>query len=83
MPCLYQNISLEGLSVETKENYVVGDRILLTIELPAEDKIVVVGEIVWSNKNEFAENTYGIRYIDLSPEQLKYLEQMLSHDKLI
>ena len=83
MPCLSQNISLEGLSVETKENYVVGDRILLTIELPAEDKIVVVGEIVWSNKNENAENTYGIRYIDLSPEQLKYLEQMLSLDKLI
>ena len=77
-PCLSQNISLEGLSVETKENYAVGERVFIKIELPAEDKIAVVGEFIWSNKNNDAVNTYGIRFVDLTSEQLKYLEKMLS-----
>jgi diguanylate cyclase (GGDEF)-like protein len=80
-PCVTQNISLKGLSFDTEENHVIGDRLLLTIELPTKDKLVLVGEIIWASKKVGAERTYGIKYIDLSPEQLKHLEKLLPRDK--
>ena len=81
-PCVTQNISLNGLSVATDKSHAIGDKILLTVELPSKEKIVVVGEIIWACKNRGAANTYGIKYIDLSPEQLNYLEKLLPPDGL-
>jgi diguanylate cyclase (GGDEF)-like protein len=80
-PCVTQNISLNGLSVASEENYKIGDRILLTIELPTNDKIVIVGEIIWASKKVEAERIYGIKYVDLSQEQQKHLEKFLPRDK--
>ena len=73
--------ALKGLSFDTEENHVIGDRILVTIELSTKDKVVLVGEIIWASKKVGAERTYGIKYIDLSPEQLKHLEELLPRDK--
>lgn len=78
--CVTQNISLDGLSLEVGEDHTIGDRILLTIELPEKDKIVVVGEVVWRGKNEDDLSRYGIEYIDLSPQQLSHMEYLLSNE---
>jgi len=81
-PCVTQDISLNGLSVATEDNHEVGGRVLLTIDLPTKDKIAAIGEIIWASEKIGSERTYGIKYVDLSPEQLEYLEKLLPRDKI-
>ena len=79
-PCVTKNISLSGIELEVDENHAIGERVSLTIELPDKDKIIVIGEIIWTSKNDSATNTLGIKFIDLSVEQLKQIESITLHE---
>ena len=80
VPCVTQNISLSGVRIEVNANYAINDRVLLTIKLPDKDKIIIVGEIIWTSKNDSTPNTFGIKYIDLSVEQLKQMETIIPRE---
>ena len=75
--CITQDISLSGVRIEVNKNHKIGDKVLLTIELPDQNTIIVAGEIIWSSKNDDAPNTFGIKYVDLSAEQLKQMETII------
>lgn len=74
---LTYDISISGVRIETDRNYSAGDKVLLKINPPDKEQIMVAGEIIWSRKNQGLPYSFGVKYIDLSSEKQEQLERIL------
>jgi len=73
------NISLGGLRISGPISDVVGDQVVLSLELPhLPEPVQVRGEVVWVDRDAGADTaTVGVRFLDLSPNLRVVLGQIL------
>ncbi|MBN1697855.1 MAG: diguanylate cyclase [Spirochaetales bacterium] len=72
-----QDISLGGIKFESYELLQLDSKLLLDISLPDKNEVVLVGTVIWFKKIDNTLYRYGVRYDDITHEQLVILRQFL------
>ncbi len=72
-----QDISIDGAKIEIRQKYELDDKLILTISLPNEGKIIIVGKIVWAKKLKGDQYVYGLKFLSLKSEQLEEIRSFL------
>jgi Tfp pilus assembly protein PilZ len=78
-----QDISMGGVRVFTDDQHQVGERLELELFLPDAEAVTLDTEVMWIDalaKDAPAKFEIGLRFIDLSPDDSKRLEQVLRED---
>lgn|GEM_PF-778178 len=83
---MIRNISGGGLFISTQEVLPVGEIVELTIRFPDQpEPMKIKSEVVWSQPyhklGKNSETGMGVKFIELSPEQARYIQKMI-HDFL-
>jgi hypothetical protein len=77
------NISLGGLRAFSDDKHKTGERLELELFLPDKSTVTVVAEVVWVQQlpdGSPARFDVGLRYVDVGPEELERLAQVLSDE---
>ncbi len=70
------DISLGGLYMKTSEDITVGSAMYLRIPFSENESFIARAEVVYADKGEGV----GVKFIDVSDENLKLLESKLAED---
>lgn len=79
-----QDISMGGVRVYTDDKHKPGHRLELELFLPSGESLVLTSEVVWVDElstGQPAKYEVGLRYVDVSPEELKALEAVLREEE--
>jgi CheY-like chemotaxis protein len=66
--CTSRDISVSGILIETDKTLAKGDEISCSFYLPSTERVTVEGEVARVVRGERSAYSYGIRFIDTSPE---------------
>jgi c-di-GMP-binding flagellar brake protein YcgR len=75
-----QDISMGGVRVYTDDKHKKGHRLELELFLPTGDSLTLTAEVVWVDELKSgspAKFEVGLRYVDVSPDELKVLQGVL------
>jgi diguanylate cyclase (GGDEF)-like protein len=73
-----QDVSLGGLKFESDALMALDSKLLIDISLPDNNEVVLVGTVIWLKKINESLYWYGVRYDDITHEQLVILKKFLS-----
>jgi diguanylate cyclase (GGDEF)-like protein len=73
-----QDVSLGGIKFESTELMPIESKLLIDITLPDNYEIVLVGTVIWLKKIDDYLFWYGVRYDDITHEQLVVLKRFLN-----
>lgn len=77
------NISLGGLRAFSDDKHKPGERLELELFLPDQSSVTVIAEVVWLQElpaGSPARFDVGMRYVDVEPEDLERLAQIMSDE---
>ena len=75
------DVSLGGLRVFADEQHTIGERLEMDLYLPDGSSVTIITEVVWVDTLEAgaaAKFDVGLRYIDLTPDDYRALDQVLA-----
>jgi diguanylate cyclase (GGDEF)-like protein len=73
-----KDVSLGGIRFETKDEFSVGTKLLLSISLPGNEELIIVSKVVWTKDGTNANSRiYGVQFFDINSEQLKKMKTTL------
>jgi hypothetical protein len=77
-----RNITPEGVFIHSQERLVENHQYQLIVRLPKHQPIVVRGRLIWSNLDEYDDNSLlrgmGFSFVKVSEGDRRYLEKVIS-----
>ena len=72
-----QDISIGGLKFESKEDLKIDSPILISLDLPDNDELVISGKIVWVRRINAELLSYGVKFNDVDAKDANKLKEIL------
>ena len=72
-----QDISIGGLKFESKEDLRIDSPILVSLDLPDNDEVVVSGKVVWVKRINEELLAYGVKFNDIDTKDANKLKEIL------
>ena len=74
-----QDVSFGGVRLELEDEYPLDTQLILDME-PLNERITIIGKIMWIKKEKNNVYSYGIQFCDLRTEQIRKMAQLLPSD---
>lgn len=72
-----QDVSAGGVRFETEDQMSIDTKLLFNIELPDQNKLIIIGKVCWVKKINETIHEYGIQFCDVNADQLKKIKSLL------
>ena len=72
-----QDISIGGLKFESKEDLKIDSPILIDLDLPDDDELVISGKVVWVKRINEELLSYGVKFNDIDKKDANKLKEIL------
>jgi len=72
-----QDISIGGLKFESKEDLKIDSPILISLDLPDNDELVISGKVVWVKRINEELLSYGVKFNDIDTKDANKLKEIL------
>ena len=72
-----QDISIGGLKFESKEDLKIDSPILISLDLPDNDELVISGKVVWVRRINEELLSYGVKFNDIDTKDANKLKKVL------
>ena len=72
-----QDISIGGLKFESKEDLKIDSPILISLDLPDNDELVISGKVVWVRRINEELLSYGVKFNDIDTKDANRLKEIL------
>lgn len=83
MEIVTTNISLGGVSFESESKSSIGTKLLLSMDLPNIDELIVLASIVWIKQIDEKKYSYGIQFFDINVKHLNKMRFLLQQEEKI
>ena len=72
-----RDISIGGLKFESKEDLKIDSPILISLELPENEELVISGKVVWVRRINEELLSYGVKFNDIDTKDANKLKEIL------